>query len=117
VPWPTCWCSWALPGEVVERALDRWRAAFGPVPPDFDAELDRATLAWALISTAFFLPRILDGTDQVRDSRVPVRRAFLHHRLTTAPGEGPLADLAAETATALTRAHGAQPLALAPAFR
>lgn len=62
-------------------------------------------------------PRILDGTDHVRDNRVPVRRAFLHHRLSTAPGEGALADPAAETATAVARTHGAQPLDLAPAFR
>jgi hypothetical protein len=117
VPWPTCWCSWAVPGEVVERALDRWRAAIGPLPPDFDAELDRATLAWAFISTAFFLPRVLDGTDRVQNRAGPVRRAFLHHRLTTAPGEGPLADLAAETAAALTRTQDAHPLAPAPAFR
>ena len=40
-----------------------------------------------------------------------------HHRLSTAPGEGALADPAAETAAALARTHGAQPLAVAPAFR
>jgi hypothetical protein len=117
VPWPTCWCSWALPGEVVERALDRWRAAIGPLPPDFDVELDRATLAWTFISTGFFLPRILDGTDHVQNRAGPVRRAFLHHRLRTAPGDGPLADLAAETLAALVRTQDAHPLDLAPAFR
>jgi hypothetical protein len=117
VPWPTCWCSWALPDEVVGRALDRWRAAVGPLPPDFETELDRATLAWAFISTAFFLPRILDGTDQVQNRAGPVRRAFLHHRLRTVPGDGPLTDLAAETLAALARDQDAHPLALAPAFR
>jgi len=60
---------------------------------------------------------LLDGTDHVQNRAGPVRRAFLHHRLTTAPGEGPLADLAAETAAALTRTQDAHPLALAPAFR
>ena len=117
VPWPTCWCSWALPGEAVERALDRWRTAIGPLPPDFDTELDRATLAWAFLSTALFLPRILAGSDHVQNAAGPLRRAFLHHRLSTAPGDGPLADLAAETAAALARTHGIHPLALAPAFR
>ena len=77
--------------------------------------LTGATQAWAFISAAFFLPRILAGTDQPRDSRIPARRAFLHHRLTTAPGEGPLADLAAATAAALSRAYGGHPLILAPA--
>ena len=36
---------------------------------------------------------------------------------TAAPGDGPLADLAAGTAAALARTHGTHPLALAPAFR
>jgi hypothetical protein len=117
VPWPTCWCSWALPAEVAERALDRWRAAVGPLPAGFDAELDRATLAWAFISAGFFLPRILDGTDAVQNPAGPVRRAFVLHRLATAPGDGPLADLAAESAAALRRGYGDHPLALAPAFR
>jgi hypothetical protein len=117
VPWPTCWCSWALPAAVAERALDRWRAAFGPLPAGFEADLDRATLAWAFISTGFFLPRILAGTDDPDEPRRPLRRAMLQHRLTTAPGTGPLADLAAETAHALRREYGDHPLALAPAFR
>ena len=47
----------------------------------------------------------------------PVRRAFLHHRLRAAPGTGPLLDLAAETAIALSREHGVDPLPLMPAFR
>jgi hypothetical protein len=117
VPWPTCWCSWALPAEVAERALDRWRAAVGPLPAGFDAELDRATLGWALVSLAFFLPRILDGTDSVLNPAGPIRGAFVQHRLAAAPGDGPLADLAAESAAALRRESGDLPLALAPAFR
>ncbi len=117
VPWPTCWCSWALPAPVAARALDRWRAAVGPLPPEFDADLDRATLGWAMISAGFFLPRILDGTDSVQNAAGPTRRAFVQHRLDTVPGTGPLADLAAETAAALRREHRDRPLALAPAFR
>lgn len=117
MPWPTCWCARALPEAVAERALTRWRDAFGPVPPGFDADLDRATLAWTFISTGFLLRRILAGTDSSRDDRIPRRRAMLQHRLTTAPGTGPLADLAAELADALRREYGDHPLALAPAFR
>jgi hypothetical protein len=41
----------------------------------------------------------------------------VQHRLATAPGDGPLADLAAESATVLRREYGDHPLALAPAFR
>jgi hypothetical protein len=66
------------------------------------------------ISTAFFLPRILDGTDHVQNRAGPVRRAFVHHRLATAPGEGPLADLATEAAAALRRTCGDHSLPVAP---
>ncbi|HEY6744850.1 MAG TPA: hypothetical protein VI357_03945 [Mycobacteriales bacterium] len=117
VPWPTCWCAWTLPDAVAEQALARWRAAFGPVPAGFDADLDRATLAWAFVSAGFFLPRILAGADSVRDDRIPLRRTMLQHRFTTAPGTGPLADLATEVATALHQTYGDHPLPLAPAFR
>ena len=60
---------------------------------------------------------LLDGTDHVQNRAGPVRRAFLHHRLRTVPGHGPLTDLAAEILTALVRTQDAHPLALAPAFR
>jgi hypothetical protein len=117
VPWPSCWCSWSLPAAVAERALDRWRAAAGPLPATFEDDLERATLAWAFVSTGWFLPRVLAGADDPRDARTPARRAMLQHRLTTAPGSGPLADLAAETAAALRRTYGDHPLLPAPAFR
>ena len=26
VPWPTCWCSWRLPDDVADAALERYRA-------------------------------------------------------------------------------------------
>jgi hypothetical protein len=117
VPWPTCWCCWTLPAPVAERALDRWRAAVGPLPPDFAAELDRATLAWAFVSLGFFLPRILDGTDRVLDPAGPVRHSFVHHRLSTVPGDGSLVQLAAATAAALARSPDFRPLEPAPAFR
>ena len=34
VPWPTCWCSWALPAEVSARALSTWRATVAPAVPE-----------------------------------------------------------------------------------
>ena len=118
VPWPTCWCSWALPGEVVERALDRWRAVIGPLPPDFDAELDRATLAWAFISTGFFLPRILDGTDRRAEPRRPgpprVPAPPAQHRTRRRPAGRPRRRDPRRPRSGTQDAH---PLALAPAFR
>ena len=118
VPWPSCWCSWALPDAVADRALDCWRAAIGPLPATFDADLDRATLAWAFVTTGWFLPRVLAGADSpAADGRGPLRRATLQHRLGTAPGAGPLADLAAAVLAALRREYGDHPLERAPAFR
>lgn len=116
VPFPTCWCSWALPPAAAERALSRWRAELD-LPAGFDAEVDRATVAWTLVSTGWFLPRILSGSDTTEGPPTPTRRALLQHRLTTAPATRPLADLAAEPAAAITRTYGDSPLALAPAFR
>ncbi len=116
VPFPTCWCSWALPPAAAARALSRWRAELD-LPAGFDAEVDRATVAWAFVSAGWFLPRILAGSDVPGGRSTPTGRALVQHRLTTAPATGPLADLAAETAAALARAHGDHPLEEAPAFR
>jgi aminoglycoside/choline kinase family phosphotransferase len=30
LPWPSCWCSWAVPTDLAEAALARWRAAVAP---------------------------------------------------------------------------------------
>jgi hypothetical protein len=117
VPWPSCWCSWTVPAEVAERTLARWRAAVGPLPAGFDAEIDRATLAWTFISTGWFLPRILAGDDAPEDRPTPTRRALLQHRLGQVTAPGPLGELAAGTAAALRRAYGDHPLLPAPAFR
>jgi hypothetical protein len=117
VPWPSCWCAWTMPAEVADRALARWTAAVGPLPATFAADLERATAAWAFVTTAWYLPRIRAGGD-TSDGRQPLRRAMLQHRLDlAATGTGPLADLAAETAAALRRTHGDHPLLPAPAFR
>jgi hypothetical protein len=60
VPWPTCWCSWRLPADVTARALESWRDAVASALPavrggDFDADLARATIAWAFLSAGWLL--------------------------------------------------------------
>lgn len=129
VPWPTCWCAWALPPQVAAAALERWRAAVTPALPyvrtaAFDADLARATVGWALVSTSWFLPRALGGDATLdhpnRPARAPGRRAALQHRLGIAAGLAtgtPLGALAAEVHAATVRAWGAEQLAPAPAFR
>jgi hypothetical protein len=134
VPWPSCWCAWRLPGDVADRALDRWRSVVGGrVPyattPAFEADLERAESGWAAISTGWFLAGALEGDDVPggaegpADRRVaPGRRALLLHRLAraargTAPGLAAWRALAAETRAAAAAAWGPVELATAPAFR
>lgn len=126
VPWPTCWCSWRLPDDVVSAALDRYRALVaGSLPyvsgTSFAGDLARARLGWSLISTAMFHRRALDGDPPATDAvAVPTRRAAIVHRLATAGGgleDSPLAALAQALNEALTARWGHRDLALAPAFR
>jgi hypothetical protein len=99
VPWPTCWCSWRLPADVVELAIT----------------------GWAFISASRLLPSALDGDPGETDPAypTPARRAMILHRLDGARRVGPpgLAELADRLHAGLTRQWGAVPLPYAPAFR
>lgn len=131
VPWPSCWCSWRLPADVADPALARWRAgarAAFPVVDSavFDAALDVASTAWALLSVSWFLDRALGADPPPEDPRlhglVPSRRAMIQHRLDGAvrrdtPKLPTLTRLADEALGATRAAWGDTPLALAPAFR
>ena len=128
VPWPTCWCSWRLPDAVVARSVARWREALGPTAtgPDFAADLDRTTIGWAVLSSAWLLPAALDGDPPPRDPaflhRTPTRRAAIQHRLSLAgsletPVLPALRALAGEAHAATVRAWGPCELEPAPAFR
>jgi hypothetical protein len=131
MPWPSCWCSWALPDELATRALARWRSEVQSVIPHvatggFDSDLAVAEAGWAMISTAWFLERAVhDATEQVPqvlDGRDPDRRAVLLRRLslaarTTDDRLAAVRDLARQIHDAALASWGASPLALAPAFR
>jgi len=129
VPWPTCWCSWRLPEEVTDAALAAWRATLTPfLPPGSVAGLAeavrRATVAWALLTTAWQLPQAMTddapAPPKLRGLR-PDRRAVIQHRLSVAvartPPSSDLHRLAAETLHAVRDRWGACELALAPAWR
>ncbi|HVV08481.1 hypothetical protein [Amycolatopsis sp.] len=127
VPWPSCWCSWRLPENVVAHAVERYREIAGEAIPyvrtsAFDHDLHLATAGWAFISCSFTLARALADDPPPADPRVvaPARRAMLLHRLAVAaklPGLPELSTLAARVRTTLTNRWGEVPLALAPAFR
>lgn len=82
VPWPSCWCSWQIPADLTRGAIERYQAAMAPVLPwvrtdEFDSALANATLAWAVISTEWFLASALGGDPPLSDPTkiAPTRRA------------------------------------------
>jgi hypothetical protein len=127
VPWPTCWCSWRMPDEVTDAALDRWRETMAPTlpsvaSPEFALTVRRLTAAWTFLSMEIFLARAIEGDPPSPDPdrQRPSLRALLQHRLAAveeAPVPATVSDLAAETLAAARRVWGDRPLDLAPAWR
>lgn len=136
VPWPTCWCSWALPDKVAHRALATWRqtvaSAIAQVADDsFADDLARAVIAWVFVTMTFLLPHVIaepetkpshsSATSSVIRQR-PDLRSLVIHRLevvaaystTTVPA---LRDLAGQLHDACVHQWGQHQLELAPAFR
>ncbi len=132
LPWPSCWCSWRLPGPAVDAALAAWRAAVTPaVPPgcsdvELSADLDAAVVAWTAVSAGWFLPAALGDdpgpTDTAKEGLVPRRRALLQHRTRVAAERAgtawpALAGWAEQLHAAAVDAWGDRPLDVAPAYR
>lgn len=119
VPWPSCWCSWRIPDELAEPAIEAYLSAYGPAYPGFRRDVEAATVGWAFESMSWLLPRAL--TEEVPPAMpAPTRRAMILHRLRQAATSAELpalADLAAGFHTALTDRWGEVPLRFAPAFR
>jgi hypothetical protein len=124
VPWPSCWCAWALPADVADAALARWRAAVAPsIPAVLNRDLDIAVTAWAFLSTAWFLAGAIDESVTRRPSRgpAPTRRAAIRHRMGLATERRAvmpaLADLADEVLAVTNDQWGDVRLEYAPAYR
>lgn len=131
VPWPTCWCSWALPAEVAAAGLVGWRDGVREVFPEVDSapfgrDLTLAAAAWTLVTVGWFLPNALGADPPPEDPRlhglVPSRRAIIQYRLagllardcTDVPA---MAELSGRMLAATIRTWGDVPLPVAPAFR
>ena len=124
VPWPSCWCSWRIPADVAERAMEAYRATFAG--PDADAAgfrraVEAAAVGWEFASTGWFLPRALaeDRTRADPDKPTPNLRAAILHRLDQArrSADGAaLAELAARLHHTLSSRWGDLALPYAPAF-
>jgi hypothetical protein len=115
VPWPTCWCSWGLPDEVAEQAVDRYQAACGSpwaASPSFRDDVQAASTVWALMTSAMFMRSAL-GDDPPHRMPMPPRRALILDRLRAASA---LSSIAGPLRAALVDRWGSVPLPPAPAF-
>jgi hypothetical protein len=136
VPWPTCWCSWALPDQVASRSLAAWQDAVSPVIPQatedsFADELAQAVIAWVFVTLTFLLPHTIrepateptsGSTTAATPRRRPDLRSLVLHRLQVAAAYPTvtvpaLRALAGELHDACVREWGQHQLLLAPAFR
>jgi hypothetical protein len=132
VPWPTCWCSWALPAAAVANALTVWREAVAPAIPavaedSFADDLACATIAWTFVSLTFLLSPAITEADGATPTTAfgrsrPDPRSLVLHRLRVA-ADYPTAtlpalrDLAEQAHDACSHLWGNHALDLAPAFR
>jgi Phosphotransferase enzyme family len=130
VPWPSCWCAWAIPEPVASTALARYFTAMngtivGADRVVFDGVVAEATLAWALISASWFLPSALLRNDTMGPAEfaAPPRRATVLHRLRSAAdtadaqGYHSLARASRSWQSALEHMWGPNTLPTAPALR
>lgn len=132
MPFPSSWCSYAMPSHLAEGMLATWRSEVAEVWPDLDDDdvllprLFHAQLLWAWVSTWWFLPRIgqLD-TPINQHLPSPRRSTALVHRwrhVSNAAAERGMPDLAEyadKLVNALVDRFGSAALELLPypAFR
>ena len=134
VPFPSCWCAYALPQGMTDAMLAAWRAEVSTMWPDLDEDtvllpkLLEAQLFWVWLATWRFLQ--VDGAipehdpwvdGAARGPRNNVALAARWHDLAVAARRGGADDLAAHAdsvVTELAERYGANvELPLYPAFR
>lgn len=132
VPFPACWCSFALPQGMAEAMLAAWRSEASTVWPDLDDDavllprLLDAQVLWVWLSTWWLLPRITEPDRPIDAHQLsPRRSAALADRWrrlrqdALAAGKPEIAEHAETVAAAIVRRFGpeAEALPLYPAFR
>ncbi|MGH3436703.1 MAG: hypothetical protein ACRDRN_09570 [Sciscionella sp.] len=129
VPFPSCWCSFALPDGMSAAMLAVWRAEVVGAWPDLadddqlDVQLLDARLFWVWLSTWWLLPRADEEDSPIDPAHPSPRRGVaLAARWCELADEatrldvGDVAGYSEATAAALDRRFGAD-LELFPAFR
>lgn len=131
VPFPSCWCPFALPAGMTDAMLAAWRAEVRVVWPDFD---DDAVFASRLLDAQMFWVWLTTWQHFIRpDAAQPHSSSLVHtpresqvlldrwQRLAedaAAVGVDPVAEHASLTHAALRRRYDTdRPLPLYPAFR
>lgn len=132
VPFPSCWCAFALPTGMTDAMLAGWRAEVRTMWADLDDDavlqprLLDAQLFWVWFTTwQLFTDRDPKGCPHaVRSSQIPDRPAVLATRWqrladsATAGGVDPIAEHAGQVVRAIeSRFDGDLSLPLYPAFR
>ena len=130
VPFPSCWCSYALPNGMMEAMVAAWRSEVVSMWPDLDEDavlapgLMDAQIFWVWLSTWWFLPAPsqedlpIDGELRAPRRSVALRSRWL--RLASdaeRAGESQLADHALAVVGALEQRFDASDLPRYPAFR
>lgn len=131
-PFPSSWCSYALPNNLADSMLATWRSEIAEMWPDLDEDgvlmprLLDAQLLWVWVSTWWFLPRTgQSDTPLAQDMPSPRRSTALVDRWrrlrTDAEGAemAALAEYAEGVVDALVERFGSGALHLMryPAFR
>ena len=122
VPWPTCWCSWLIPDESAERALEAYREqAVEGIPyvgtDAFLADVATARACWALVTVSWSLSNAL-RQESTPTPAGPSTRPRMQHRLGLVAASGTAAAAFAGEVLEHTRQRwGDLALALAPAYR
>lgn len=131
-PFPSSWCSYALPENLAESMLATWRSEVASVWPELDDDevllprLFSAQLLWVWVSTWWFLPRTGESDRPIALHMPSPRRSTAlvdrWRRLRTdaeSSGAQEIADYASTLVEALVDRFGAGALHLVryPAFR
>lgn len=120
-PWPSCWCAWRLPPELVDAALASWRTGFGAVDwPELERDLRLATEAWRWLAVSWLLPSLATGWPERPERPAPPvanRIVDALDELSMSAYLPELRDTAMHLAVAIRAKHSVGRLGVARAWR
>lgn len=119
-PWPSCWCAWHLPPELVDAALAAWRTDFGAVDwREFEPDLRLATDAWRWLAVSWLVPLLSNGWAERPDRPAPPVADRIVDALDALSRSTEIPELtrtAGQLATAVRARYSVGPLGMAGAW-